>query len=123
MAVERVWENEAKTVVRLDFIGHWSWAELKSAIVQVVKEANHPYDAILNYNTGPIIPRDILSIAQIAPDKLRYLILVSDNHPFLQTIGEIFAGLNKVFAQRYKLADSLDAAYSLTADAYPELAS
>jgi hypothetical protein len=116
MAIELVWETS--NVARLDFTGHWSWADLKSAIAQIV--VNYPYDAILNFNDNITIPRDLLSIVhQLAPDNLRYLILVSNNNPFVQTIAEIFAGLNKGFAQKYKLASTVDEAHVISSVGQP----
>jgi hypothetical protein len=116
MAIELVWET--KNVARLNFTGHWSWADLKSAIAQI--EVDYPYDAILNFNDNITIPRDLLSIVhQLAPDNLRYLILVSNNNPFVQTIAEIFAGLNKGFAQKYRLASTVDEAHNISSVGQP----
>lgn len=110
MAIQLVRE----TAVCLDFTGEWSWADFRNELVQVVETLDHPSDVILNFNDSFVIPRDLLSIAGHARnlnlDNLQTLILVSDNHPFLQTIAEIFAGLNKGFAQKYKLVSTLDQA-------------
>ncbi len=59
MGITILWDNEAKTTLRLDFEGQWSWAQYDKAITEAsatIKSAERGVDVIHNLLEGSRMP-------------------------------------------------------------------
>jgi hypothetical protein len=95
MPINVIWENDAKTLVRLDISGKWGWVELRRAVEQVIAETgDQPYHCIMNYVAGVSVPVDLLSIGRqtttIIPPSLRTVVSVIGRNMLLKTLGDAY---------------------------------
>lgn len=95
MPINVIWENDAKTIVRIDISGKWGWVELRRAVEQVIAEAgDQPYHCIMNYVAGVTVPVDLLSIGRqtttIIPPTLRTVVSVIGRNMLLKTLGDAY---------------------------------
>lgn len=95
MPVDVIWENDAKTLVRVDISGKWGWVDLRRAVEQVIEETGDtPCHCIMNYVPGVSVPVDLLSIGRqtttIIPPSLRTVVSVIGKNMLLKTLGDAY---------------------------------
>ncbi|MBC7870349.1 MAG: hypothetical protein H7Y09_05870 [Chitinophagaceae bacterium] len=67
MTVTAQWDNEAKTIIRLEFVGKWTWAEHHEAntvMEAMVNTASVTIDLIPDLSSSQLVPEGALSQAR-----------------------------------------------------------
>ncbi len=67
MGITVQWDDDSKTVIRLDFMGKWTWTELheaNAAMGKMVKDVSTRIDLITDLSTSHILPEGALSQAR-----------------------------------------------------------
>jgi hypothetical protein len=95
MPITLIWENEPKTLVRLEIDGKWGWRDLRQAVETVTTEtAGAPYHCIMHYTDTVTVPADLLSIGRqtvsIIPPTLQTVVSVIGGNLILKTLGDAF---------------------------------
>ena len=115
-ARHRSWDNEAKTIIRWDYVGKWAWVEASSAFddtTRMMSEVQHPVSLIHDLSRSHGIPARALSHAQrftsALPENWNISVIV-DPSGFAASLLNIFTKLYKKLGERYKVAPTLDIA-------------
>jgi len=61
MGITITWDNEDRTILRLDFAGMWSWEEYDEAVDSayiMIAQSGHKVDIITNLSRDTILPTD-----------------------------------------------------------------
>lgn len=59
MPINLLWENEAKTIVRMEVVGQWTWDEMYSASQEgyaMLESVQHIVDPIIDFRNSAAIP-------------------------------------------------------------------
>jgi hypothetical protein len=121
MPIEAYWEDETRTLVRVDFVGGWSVAELTAVFNAIDRESEgRDYASILNYSRGKLFPTELMPMAKNSPaampPNLRFVALVVGSSPLIRMMGmffqNLFAGQKKI---RLVTVERLDEAYQAVA--------
>jgi hypothetical protein len=67
MAITVSWDDEARTIIRMDFAGKWTWTELQDANAQMAiltDEVAHPISVITDVSKTQYLPDGALSEAR-----------------------------------------------------------
>lgn len=59
MPINLLWENEAKTIVRMEVVGQWTWDEMYSASQEgyaMLESVQHIVDPIIDFRSSAAIP-------------------------------------------------------------------
>ncbi len=124
MTVQTSWDDNEKTIVHVDFIGHWTWQEAHQAIdtmIALIESVDHRVHIIIDMHGGSHVPP--LAFGEVRS-------LLSKRHPragVTVILGANFmlASLWKTMAQtygrlignnRYIFADTLEEALARIAE-------
>lgn len=121
MPVTVVWDDDAHTAVRYDYIGKWTWED----VYAVAKEANTmvasvPYSVsiIHNMTESAGMPSGALTharrITMSIPENWDVSVVVGSG-AFTESLLSIFSKVYKKLGDHYKTAQSLDQARALIA--------
>ena len=64
MPVYALWDNDAKTILRFDFIGKWDWTQYSEALhtaIEMLATVPHMVDVIPNFAESGPLPANTLS--------------------------------------------------------------
>ncbi|MBZ0280211.1 MAG: hypothetical protein K8L97_05690 [Anaerolineae bacterium] len=59
MSIKLLWENEAKTIIRMEVIGQWTWEEMYAASQEgytMLESVDHVVDPIIDFRSSAAIP-------------------------------------------------------------------
>lgn len=117
MSVDVNWFDTAKTIVRYDFSGKWTWNEVYAAVDEAIMLENsvpHRVDVLLNLlDSGHIPPNAITHVKTIAttkmPDNVKMAVLITQNRA-MQTLFNIGSRLYRKIEAQFYVATSVDTA-------------
>jgi hypothetical protein len=117
MPIDVRWDDEAKTIVRLDFIAPVSWDMFQDAIDRAAKLAesvNYRVDVLSIPGEVPMPPGSPVPQVQRAfkklPRNVGFVVMLTSN-AFARTIVSTVGGM--YIGKRFKAAESIDEAYRL----------
>lgn len=120
MPITLVWENEPKTLVRLEIDGKWGWGDMRQAVEAITAEmGTTPYHCIMHYTATVTVPTDLLSIGRqtvtIIPPTLQTVISVIGGNLILKTLGDAFHAFygSRQRGVRFFTVRTLDDAYGI----------
>ena len=64
MAMTVVWDDDARTIVRYDVEGSWTWDDYQDSLVELnslLDTVDHKVDVIINIRSGKWIPEDVFN--------------------------------------------------------------
>jgi hypothetical protein len=87
MPIEIIWDNDSRTILRLDFEGSWAWKDYDHAVEEAyrqVREVTNTVDVILNlFYSDPVPPLKSLKSFQRTlsqkPANVRTFVAVSND--------------------------------------------
>ena len=113
------WDDEAKTTLRYEYEGKWTWDEVNSATDQVVarmRETPHPVSIIHDLSQSPGLPSGALTQAHHFTRDLPEnwdISVVTGSGTFTEALLNIFSRVYKKLGEHYKTAPSLEEARAL----------
>lgn len=121
MTIQVEWDNEAKTIIRHDFDGLWTWGEFQElcrATRAMVTSVPHPVHIISNMRQA-IMPRGQgmmgnMRRAMLAAPPNRGIIVVVVN-PFLKSLLSLFMSFDPEMTEIIYSAESVEEARQLIA--------
>jgi hypothetical protein len=124
MSVTVQWDNEAKTVLRYDIAGRWTWEEFYAAFEQgkqMMNDITYPVDFILH-------PLDMVSQTYLPPNTITQTMalnrqrthnagrtVVVSQSPVARTMLTILAKISSLVGQNYVIVKTLDEAHTVLA--------
>ena len=116
MAVELVWDNEEKTIVRWIFSGQFTWEDYEQGsrkIEEMIEDIDHKFTTIFDLTLMTGMPQYPVSrypkLIRDVPDKQEFLIVVSNNK-MIDMFGRIFT---RVYWMNIKVARNLEEAHAI----------
>lgn len=115
------WDNEAKTILRYDFQGRWTWEDFYAASAQafaMTHSVQHRVDAISHFHHGSVLPANAMfhfRHAMVSAPANRGMNVIVGANAVVRTLIKMFSSINKQLAARLAIADSLDDARMLLA--------
>src|SRR5689334_1377736 len=117
MPINVRWDDEAKTIVRLDFVSPVTWEVFQDAIdraARLAESVDYRVDVLSIPGEVPMPPGSPVPQVQRAfktlPRNVNLVVMLTSN-AFANTIVSTIAGM--YIGKRYKAATSLDEAYRL----------
>ena len=119
MGVMSTWDNEVKTIIRVDFEGEWTWDEFESAqheLKERLDSVDHKADIIVVLGTGTVPQGALAKFSTIvttpafAHPNAGLLAIVGAND-FTKTLADIFAKLHQREAKKVTLVCTIEEAY------------
>lgn len=116
MTITVNWDNAAKTAIRYDFEGKWTWDEFRTAANEAFKmtrSVSHRVDGISNFLPGASLPSDALfhfsrAMRDAPPNRGRTVIV--GGTPFINNLVWTFSKIYKPLGKRILIAPTLDEA-------------
>jgi hypothetical protein len=121
--IQVLWDNDAKTIIRWDFKGAWTWEdwymsanralELRDTVIE------HPVvPAIFNLKSSGPVPMGALPHARAAIEMMdqRDYVVLANTSGFVHSLAEIFRVLNSTFAHKVLIARTVEDARTLIAE-------
>ncbi len=120
MPITVAWDNEAKTIIRWDYVGKWKWTEATDAFedtIRMIHEVQHPVSLIHDLTQSAGVPGSALTNAYRFTSALpeNWNISIVDKSGFAETLLNIFRTLYKKLGERYRSAPTLEEARKLIA--------
>lgn len=116
MGINVVWDDEAHTIIRYDFVGDWQYVDFVAAVAisdDMMSGVSYEVDFIANFVAGPLPSiRDFARIAstrETSPPNLGLIVVVGAGE-FAQLMMEIFGRFHRKLKQQMILVGSLDEA-------------
>jgi hypothetical protein len=122
MAIETIWDDSAKTRIRIEFETSWTWRDLETAIAksdEFIASVAHRVDIIIDLE-GSSLPKDFMNAAKnllqnpVPRDNEGYRVVVGVNNVMQKAyqaiqsaFGEKLAGREILFAQDLSQARSM----------------
>ena len=122
MAIETLWDDSAKTRIRIEFETSWTWRDLENAIAKTdefIASVAHRVDIIIDLE-GSSLPKDFMNAAKnllqnpVPRDNEGYRVVVGVNNMMQKAyqaiqsaFGEKLAGREILFAQDLSQARSM----------------
>jgi hypothetical protein len=122
MAIETIWDDSAKTRIRIEFETSWTWGDLERAIAksdEFIASVAHRVDIIIDLE-GSSLPKDFMNAAKnllqnpVPRDNEGYRVVVGVNNVMQKAyqaiqsaFGEKLAGREILFAQDLSQARSM----------------
>ncbi|MBZ0293490.1 MAG: hypothetical protein K8L99_13060 [Anaerolineae bacterium] len=120
MPVNTLWDNDEKTIIRVENEGHWTWEEFHHAlenIVKMIESVDHHVDIINIDRPGASMPisspiQHFQRAAQLfAPYSVLNINVISS--PFARMLTKVLAGIPVISSPYVKHVESLEEAYAL----------
>jgi hypothetical protein len=115
------WDDEAKTTLRYEYGGKWTWDEVDAATDQVVnfmRETSSPVSIIHDMTHSPGLPSGALTQAhrftRDLPENWEISVVVGSG-TFTEALLNIFSRVYKKLGEHYKTASTLDEARAIIA--------
>ncbi len=123
MAIAILWDDEARTCLRLDFEGPWRWDEYDSAIAEAsstIESAGHRVDLIHNLRAGSRMPIGYFLphfryALNLMGANLGLIVFIGSNHS-MQVLLSLFIETFTTVHHKVAFADSVDDARRILAD-------
>jgi hypothetical protein len=119
MAISVAWDNEEKTILRLDFAGKWNWYGYEMAVGEafgMMESVNHGVDFIFNMQTGEALPEGatfyIKRTLELAPNGYTAIVIAHADASTEATVA-LFCRIYKKLGDRLAAARTLDKARAL----------
>ena len=122
MAIETIWDDSAKTRIRIEFETSWTWRDLETAIAksdEFIASVAHRVDIIIDLE-GSSLPKDFMNAAKnllqnpVPRDNEGYRVVVGVNNVMQKAyqaiqsaFGEKLVGREILFAQDLSQARSM----------------
>ena len=119
MAIELRWDDQAKTIIREDYRGQWTWDNFFAMSAQandMMKSVPHTVDIIANMKDG-MMPMSGASMSftkkvlEALPPNWGIMIIVTN--AFIRVLASVFVQFDKRLGAKVLTADSLEHAYLL----------
>jgi len=125
MPVTNVWDNEEKTIIRMEVIGHWTWGEMYQGAEEgyaMLESVDHMVHAIIDFSQSASIPGNALThgrnLMRQQHHRLDITVFVGVSPMFL-SLWRVFTHVHAVLMkeQDFTFAQSLDEARAFLAQA------
>jgi hypothetical protein len=123
MGIVLRWESLEDGIIYWGFEGYWSWKEYFESIPTMIELAStgrhERIDIICDLSRSKRIPMDVIQNVQRgtpnSEDEAKSwgLTVVVGGNSFIKTIYTLLCRLRPIFAEHYRLGDSLDAALAM----------
>jgi hypothetical protein len=119
MAVQIMWDNPEKTIVRYNFEGRWTWDEFypvyKEALAMELS-VPHRVDVIVDLQNARLFPDNLLThmkgISDKQPPNIGVSVLVT-KHRFVHSMYNIGIKFYGKIKHYFRLAETLEDAYKM----------
>jgi hypothetical protein len=115
------WDDEAKTILRYEYDGKWTWDEVDAATDQVVsfmRETTNAVSIIHDMTNSPGLPSGALTNAfrftRDLPDNWDISVVIGTG-TFTEALLNIFSRVYKKLGEHYKTATTLEEARAIIA--------
>ena len=119
MGITVVWDDDAKSIIRWDFEGYWTWEDFQAGVEQSLEMAQsvtHRIDVIPDAtgteHLSPGALPQFRHVFEVSPPHLRLMVITGAN-PFAQAIVNVFIRLNRI--SNWRIAKTLDEARAIIA--------
>ncbi len=121
MPISVEWDNEAKTIIRITYLGRWTWEENRQArqqTLEMVDRVDHIVHTIHDMRQSHGFPTDVITQVRKRLQKKHPrvgLIVVVGNKSFVHVLYDVFATIydKLVRKRKFYLVHSLEQAYQL----------
>lgn len=126
MAVKIVWDNDDKTVIRMEYTGRWKWEELYAATTQsheMMDTVQHKVDFVHEWVRGAHVPANALVHSKNLIEKrhpnVGIVVLVWSN-PLLKATWTAFSKVYSTLVKQYTFifASSIEEARAMLQEAH-----
>jgi hypothetical protein len=118
MAIQVVWDNDEKTIIRMDF-DDWQWTDLHAALEALLtlgKSSNEPLGVIVNLEKANVMPLEgALTNLQHALSVVEPRAVLVSVKPIGKAIFDILTKLNPAHRDKVLYAETVDEARALLA--------
>ncbi len=121
MPVHVSWDDDAKTTVRWDYEGKWTWDEVAAALEQsntMIRTTDHSVSIIHNLTASAGIPSGALTQAHrftaSQPENWDLTVVVGSGG-FIDALVNVFGKVYRKLGEHYRAARTLDDARSIIA--------
>ncbi len=123
MAITLLWDNEAKTALRLDFRGQWTWDEYDTAITETsaaIAHAGRSVDVIHNLLEGARMPLGYFlphfqAALNLMEGNLGFVVIVGGSHS-MRVLLSLFIETFTIVHHKVVFANSVDEARQILAE-------
>ena len=117
------WVDEAKTIVRYDFDGKWTWDDLYPAYnkaIEMETSVTHRVDVILDMTNSKTLPANVLmhmkNISDKQPENIGLSIFVSDSR-FINSMYKVGTRFYSKIEYYFRVAPTIEDAMTMIEDA------
>jgi hypothetical protein len=122
MAIQIIWDNEEKTILRHVYTGQWTWEEMRQQDAEVqamLSTVSHPVDMIIDMRDSFFLPRgptigNLRNAEAHLPANARSIVLVGSNILVL-LISRVMRLIPSTASRRFYIAASLEEARDIIA--------
>src|SRR4051812_15943586 len=107
MPMNVVWDDDAKTIVRCDYEGKWTWNDVSicyDEVVKLMKTVPHPVSIIHNMAQSAGIPNGAITnvhrFTAHLPDNWGFSVVVGSG-TFIEALMSVFTKVYKKLGERY----------------------
>jgi len=94
MPINVEWENDQKTLIRWDLLGHWTALELRQTIQksnEMISEQDHTVNHIIDLSQSDAVPGNIIGESRYAmrvmPKNLGRVVIIT-KHGFIESVSK-----------------------------------
>ncbi len=123
MSIELLWEDDAKTILRFNFVGSWTWDDyypLHEKAEQMAAAMPHIVHSMVDLRQNRSVPTNVIThltnIANRQASNAGLTVLITNNR-FLQMIHNTGAKIDANYARYFQIVSSEEAAYECIAQA------
>ena len=124
MSITNTWDDEAKTIIRIDYNEGWTWDDFEAAQIEVgemLGSVEHEVDSVVMLNTGST-PQGILAkFSNVAASPVftypnSGVVVVTGARGFIGTLADLFLKIQSQTAGKITMASTLEEAYEVIAE-------
>ncbi len=121
MAIRLLWENESRTIIRMEVVGRWTWNEMFQASQQgyaMLETVDHIVDPIIDFRQSEGLPDFAISNSSRMIGKRHPrtgVTMIVTTHPLFLGMWNAFRRVYVIFAKQeeFRLVKTLDEALSV----------
>jgi hypothetical protein len=97
LPIKVVWDNDERTVIRMEFDGHWTWDEVQEAVNisnQMTNSVNHIVDGLIDMSRSGGVPSGAMAHARhliMQRHERSGITVVAGASPAISTLWQVFA--------------------------------
>lgn len=121
MSIQVMWDDDARTIIRLEYAEQWTWDEVTAALAEeiaLLHSVEHDVCIIHDLRQSSGLPDGALTRARQLTTGLpanRDISVVVHGGALIETVVSIFGKINRAQSSRYRTAPTLEQARALIA--------